>query len=134
MICPVLKPWYFPSGIPRSKQFRPGLTLQNATKYCPISKETMKGHMFQKRQNVRSTKHKHKNLIDLRPPKPMSIPTSNELHIQVQHISKFYTDDTGKFPVRSLSGNQYIMVAYHCDLNAILAVPFTSKQIKTGYR
>ena len=84
--------------------------------------------MVQKRQNVRSTKRKHTNLISLRPPKLVSIPTSNELHIRVKHISKLYTDDTGKFPVRSHSGNQYIMVAYHCDSNAILAVPFTSKK------
>ena len=58
----------------------------------------------------------------------MSIPPSNELHIRVQHISKLYTDDTGKFPALSRSGNQYIMVAYHCDSNDILAVPFTSKK------
>ena len=30
----------------------PGLTLKNATKYCPMSKETIKGHMVQKHQNV----------------------------------------------------------------------------------
>ena len=93
-----------------------------------MSKEKMKGHIVQKRQNVRSKKRKHTNPIALRPPKPVSIPTSNELHIRVQHISKLYTDDTGKCPVRSRSGNQYIMVAYHCDSNTILAVPFTSKK------
>ena len=84
--------------------------------------------MVQKRQNVWSTKCKHTNPIALRPPKPVSIPTSNELHIQVKHMSKLYTDDTGKFPVSSRNGNQYTMVAYHCDSNAILAVLFTSKK------
>ena len=79
----------------------PGLTLQNATKYCSMSKETMKGHMVQKRQNFRYTKRKKKNPTVLRPPKPVSIPTSNKLHIQVQHINKLYTDDRGKFPVHS---------------------------------
>ena len=88
----------------------------------------MKGHMVQKRQNVRSTKRKHTNPIALHPPNPVSIPPSNELHIRVQHISKLYTDDTGKFPVRSRTGNQYNMVAYHCDSNAILAVLFTSRK------
>ena len=73
----------------------PGHTLQNATKYCPMSKETIKGYMVQKRQNVRSTKCEHTNPIALRPPKPVSIPTYNELHIRVKHISKMYTDDTG---------------------------------------
>ena len=33
----------------------PGLTYQNASKYCPTSKETIKGHMIQTRQHVRST-------------------------------------------------------------------------------
>ena len=88
----------------------------------------MKGHMVQKHQNVRSTKRKHTNPTALRPPNPVSIPPSNELHIWVHHISKLYTDDTGKFPVRSRTGNQYIMVAYHCDSNAILAVPFTLRK------
>ena len=106
----------------------PGLTFQNANKYFTMSKETTKGNMVQKRQNVRSTKRKHTNPIALRPPKPVSTPTSNELHIWAKKISKFYTDDTGKSPVRSRSGNQYIMVVYHCDSNAILAVMFTLKK------
>ena len=110
----------------------PGLTLKNTTKYCPMSKETIKGHMVQKRQNVRSTKCKHTNPIALRPPKPVSIPTSNELHIRVKHMSKLYTDDTGKFSVSSRNGNQYTMVAYHWDSNAILAVLFTSKKNQHG--
>ena len=33
----------------------------------------------------------------------------------------------GRFPVRSRAGNQYIMVAYHCDTNAIFAVPFKTR-------
>ena len=111
-----------------------GLTLHNTTKYFPLSKERIKGHMVQKRKNVRSTKRKHTNPIAIRPPKTVSIPTSNELHIWVKHISKLNTDDTGKPDVRLHNGNQYIMVAYHYDSNAILAVPFTSKKINTCYR
>ena len=34
----------------------PVLTYQNATKYCPTSKETIKGHIVQTRQHVRSTR------------------------------------------------------------------------------
>ena len=42
----------------------PGLTYQNATKYCPTCKETIKGNMFQTRQHVRSTRPsiKHSSL------------------------------------------------------------------------
>ena len=42
-------------------------------------------------------------------------------------ISKLYTDDTGRFPIYARSGNQYIMIAYHCDANLILAEPFSSR-------
>ena len=36
----------------------------------------------------------------------------------------------GRFPVISRTGKQYIMVAYHCDANAIIAVPFKSRKDK----
>ena len=36
----------------------PGLTHQNASKYCPVPLATLKGHMVQTHQNVRSTKPK----------------------------------------------------------------------------
>ena len=46
----------------------PGLTYNNAAKYCPQSVETIKGHMVQSSQGVRSTKkirHKiHNNQIE----------------------------------------------------------------------
>ena len=42
-----------------------------------------------------------------------------------------YNGDTGRFPIRARSVNQYIMIVYHCDANLILAVPFnTSKYIQ----
>ena len=43
-------------------------------------------------------------------------------------ISKLYNDDTGRFPVHARSGNQYIMIAYHCDANLILAEPFSLRK------
>ena len=36
----------------------PGLTLANATKYCPTATATLMGHLVQKRQGVGSTKTK----------------------------------------------------------------------------
>ena len=118
----------------------PGLTYSNAAKYCPKSEETLKGHMAQTRQGVRSTKVKVKKSentssqsqpIDSSPD-PSALPTerSNEMHIWVEPISKLYTDDTGRFPIRSRKGNQYIMIAYHCDSNTILTAPFKTKSDK----
>ena len=96
----------------------PGLTYQNAAKYCPDADETLRGHMVQARQGVRSTNpHQPRQQYDPLPP-PIShddpLPTqspTNELHIHVEHISRLYTDNTGRFPVRSRRGNLYLMVA-----------------------
>ena len=38
-----------------------------------------------------------------------------------------YTDDTVRFTIYARSGNQYIIIAYHCDADLILAVPFNSR-------
>ena len=37
-----------------------------------------------------------------------------------------YTDDTGRCPDKARSGNQYVMVDYHCQSNAILVALFKS--------
>eukprot|EP00804_Cyclotella_cryptica_P014538 CCRYP_004830-RA/>CCRYP_004830-RA protein AED:0.09 eAED:0.09 QI:0/0/0/1/1/1/3/0/993 len=102
----------------------PGLTYANASKYCPDSTETLKGHLTQTRQGLRSTKPK--------PAKPITpavfapAPAAHKVHMSVEPICKLYTDDIGRFPTRSQSGNQYIMLAYHCDTNVILVEPFQS--------
>ena len=84
------------------------------------------GHLVQKRQGVRSTKPKIP-ATSLTVPKLPQV-RSKELHLQVTPISKLYTDDTGCFPVHVHSGNQYIIIAYHCDANLILAEPFASRK------
>ena len=43
------------------------------------------------------------------------------LHHEETAIEKAYTDLTGRFPFRSSRGNQYILIGYHPDSNAILA-------------
>ena len=53
----------------------------------------------------------------------------NELHVKVLHQSKLYTYDTGRFPTRARSGNQYVMVAYHSS-NVILFETFESRKDK----
>eukprot|EP00804_Cyclotella_cryptica_P025029 CCRYP_015949-RA/>CCRYP_015949-RA protein AED:0.34 eAED:0.26 QI:0/0/0/0.75/1/1/4/0/538 len=97
----------------------PGLTYANAAKYCPASTETVKGHLKQTRQGLRSTKPK--------PPKPALAPQPHPMNSMSISNPKLYTDDMGRFPIRSRSGNQYIMLAYHCDSNAILVEPFQSR-------
>eukprot|EP00804_Cyclotella_cryptica_P006571 CCRYP_021176-RA/>CCRYP_021176-RA protein AED:0.48 eAED:0.43 QI:0/0/0/0.85/0/0/7/0/757 len=95
----------------------PGLTHADASKYCPSCDKTIKGHLTQVRQGIRSTKPKPpKNTA---PTIPSLIPpaASKELHLWDEPISKLFTDNMGRFPVRSRSCNQYLMLAYHCDTN-----------------
>ena len=57
----------------------------------------------------------------------MPVLPSNELHVQVVPISKLYTDDTGCFPVKARSDNQYVMIAYYADGNLILQQAFKTR-------
>ena len=104
----------------------PGLTLTNATKYCPSAKATIMGHLVQKIQGIRSTKPKLPTTSSPEPQLPQV--RSNELHIHGTPISKLYTDDTGRFLIHARSGNQYIMIVYHCNANLILAKHFSSRK------
>ena len=85
--------------------------------------------MVQVRQWIRSAKPKPQR-INFKLAEATIIPRdttpSHEMNIKIENTSKIYTDYTGLFCVRSQSGNQYIMIAYHCDLNAIIFNPFNS--------
>ena len=96
----------------------PGLTYANAKNYFPISIETAQGHLTQSRQGVCYTKPKPDPVTG--PPKT----NSKELYITTEPISKLYTDDIGRLPVRSRSGNNFLVLPYHVDTNVILVEPF----------
>jgi hypothetical protein len=111
-----------------------GLTYCHAARYCPDADETILGHLAQQRQNVRSTKP--------RSPAPEQVPhlpavapqasdlPSNKVHICVFPISKLYTDDTGRFPVKACLGNQHVMIAFHANGNLILQQAFKTRSDK----
>jgi hypothetical protein len=108
-----------------------GLTYANAARYCPDADETIMGHLSPQRQNVRSTKPKPlaPNQALLNPaiaPQPSTLP-ANEVFICVYPISKLYTDNMGRFPIKARSGNQYVMIAYHANGNLILQQAFKSR-------
>ena len=123
----------------------PILTYNNAAKYCPHSVETIKGHMVQSSQGIISTKnirHKiHNNQIEKSPKtfqhqqqsdaeEILPQQKTKEIHIWDQPISKLYNDNCGRSPIMSRSGNEYIMIAYHCDSNTILQAPFLNRKDK----
>ena len=121
----------------------PGLTYNNAAKYCPHSVETLKRHILQSSLGVKSTKkNKHQAHSNQKEPiqgtlqkqsETKDIPPpqkTQELHIWDQPISKLYTDDCGRLPIRSRIGIEYIMIAYHCDSNTIMQTPFVNRKYK----
>ena len=82
----------------------PGLTINNARKYCPSANKTILGHIVQGIQRVRSTKRGRRSARSTATLATMTEPPggtsdnqllhAKELHIQVRHISKLYTDNT----------------------------------------
>ena len=93
--------------------------------------------MVQTRQGVRSTKTfllKHPETTATVPDGDQVDKTTqelgsppNKLHIRAIHTIKLYTYDTGRFPVSSRCGNQYVMTGYHSS-NVILFSPFKTRK------
>jgi hypothetical protein len=52
---------------------------------------------------------------------------SNQVFVITKPLSKLFTNNTGHFPVRACSGNQYVMITFHADGNLILQQAFKSK-------
>ncbi len=108
-----------------------GLTYSNVARYCPDTDKTILGHLAQQCQNVRLTKPKQPipaspPVLPTAAPSPADLP-SNQVFIKVYPLSRLHTDDTGRFPIRALLGNQYIMIAFHANGNLIPQQAFKSK-------
>jgi hypothetical protein len=53
---------------------------------------------------------------------------SSQVFVVIQPLSKLFTNDTGRFPVRAHSGNQYVMITFHTDGNLILQQAFNKTE------
>jgi hypothetical protein len=123
----------------------PLLTGRNVNKYYPETTETPKGHMNQTRKNVRSTKAKP-TTWEQPAQSPLKEPNTSQLtgkkvrdvFTRVYDIREtVFSDQTGRFPTRSLRGNKYIMVMVEIDSNALLVEPINSRndhEIAREYR
>ena len=110
----------------------PGLTEQLVLKFLPKSEATAKGHIQQSFKGKQSTQ----------PREPSEPPSQNPtcthiVYLQATDLAgKFYTDQTGRFPVTSSRGFKYIMVAYNYDSNTIRAKPMKNRsgqELLKGY-
>jgi hypothetical protein len=142
---PVLSIWFATIKAGSYKTF-PDITLCSAMKHCPSSDATIKGHLKQRHQGLRSTKPKPRTSNRFAPlatpdaqttdkqedpgHKPTALPSTNKLYITDFPFAKLYTNDTSRLPIRACSGNQYITIAFHSRCNAILCAPYVNRSDK----
>jgi hypothetical protein len=68
------------------------------------------------------------------PPSPSPNIKCNEVAYAIINradMSVGYMDGTGRFPQRSSRGNEYILIGYHFDGNAILGQPIKNRSADT---
>ena len=113
----------------------PGLDEELIKKHLPKSIESSMGHLNQSRQNTQSTsvspvevkieEHDDDFILPVGPGK------TNEIMAAVHDISHrdgaAFGDLAGRYPIPSSKGNNYILVIYSYDSNAILAEPMKTR-------
>jgi hypothetical protein len=109
----------------------PGLNVELIRKHLLKSTATTKGHMRGQQKNIRSTKVSLPSVplatsLDISPSSEPNNPRTMEgfcflAGLQDMRVrDRSYSDQTGRFPVQSQRGNNYVFVFYDYDANAIL--------------
>lgn len=123
----------------------PGLTYELVQKYLPQDiEETAAGHLHRRQQGIQSTKKNKNNVEDLEPELQRNATIKPDckqrvgVHIvDIEDLNGIIaTDQTGRLPIISQQGNQYMMVLYNYDSNGILATGVkgrTNKKLIDGY-
>ena len=116
----------------------PWLNPKNVRAHFPESEETQKGHMQNTRQGLRSTKKRVQPVEEAdsspRDTKKEDVFTCVfDLQDEMQSTiydkteEKIYTDQTGKFPVGSNRGHQYVMVLINMDSSYVSMEPMKNQ-------
>ena len=117
----------------------PGLNYEIISNHLPPSEATEKLHMIQRRQGINSTRNNKQTIIDARQYIKNMFPTEHVCSamedeifccnvIGDTHEDTIYSDLTGRFPIQSYEGMNYIFVAYVYKLNAILLCSMKSRE------
>lgn len=112
----------------------PGMTLAQVRKHPPRSIPMTKGHLDQTRQNQRSTKTTahDETPCDDEEINPKLLNAGEKTHqcfaAFFEPKGQIYTDQTGRFIAPSSQGNNYLMVLYDYDSNAIIIAPMKNQQ------
>ncbi|KAL7527518.1 hypothetical protein ACHAWF_002206 [Thalassiosira exigua] len=106
----------------------PLLNERNVTKYYPDTAETPKGHLNQARKNPFQDSKDSR----LRGKKERNV------YMTIYDVREtLFSDQTGQFPKRLLSGNRYLVVTVKIDSSAILIEPIKSRsddELTRAYR
>ncbi len=105
----------------------PLLTARSVVKHFPDSDATIAGHTNQQRQGVRST---HPTPTPAAEVDPTSAVNRREHDIypavyELRHT--VHSDQTGRFPIASRAGYQYIMVLVEVDSNYVFVEPMKNR-------
>ena len=104
----------------------PGLSVSLIKKHLSPSISTAKGHMKQEQQGLQSTK------VSSPTQDPVStVKTHDVIYALVSSKDKAYMDLTGRFPYCSSRGNEYLLISYHYDANAIQGIPLQNRKAAT---
>jgi hypothetical protein len=95
----------------------------------------VKGHLSQRRKNIRSTTitvatHAPEAIeLDDITPEAANVKT-HQVFAAMVDVGKVYGDLTGRFPIQSSSGHQYILTLYDYDSNTISTEPMKNRTHK----
>ena len=94
----------------------PGLTPSLIQKYLVLPQSIILGHIKQEKHSLHSTKpHLKQNKLYKK--------SNDMIYAIIQNNNKAFMDLTGRFPYKSSRGNEYILISFHVDSNAILGTP-----------
>jgi len=108
----------------------PGLTKRSLKKYPPNLIATIKGHLDRARQKYRTTRPRDVEETD-DDKFPSSDPGNVKTHLVFITVYEaketLYTDQTGRFPIPSSKGHNYLFILYEYDSNIIEGEPMKSR-------
>jgi len=108
-----------------------GLTLEQLQQHPPQSITMHKGHMDQDQMNTCSTKTAPIKEDPFPAEKEDGTPTQACYTAPMKPMGQTYMDLTGKFVAASSNGNNYILIIYDYDSNAILAIPLKNRRAES---
>jgi hypothetical protein len=115
----------------------PGITTRAVRRHLPKSIITSLGHLDQQRANKQSTKTPPIAPTTPTAPRPPT-PRTHNIFVDCRPITgQIFSDLPGRFVLPSSRGNNYLLVVYDYDSNAILAEPIknrTATQIVSAYQ